>query len=127
MNTLERKVANLIDKKQSVIWWVRNIAENKKWYVVKGWKKGRIHPDFIAAKKNDNGALQLVYIIESKGEHLIGNMDTEYKKSVFDKMNTEKVNDINVGSLKFLINKDFNFQLVKQGKEETDINRFFNK
>ena len=56
-----------VGNKESVIWWVRNVATNKDWYSIRGWKKGKIRPDFIVAKKNKNNSLELVYVIESKG------------------------------------------------------------
>jgi len=127
MNTLELKVANLIDRNDNVVWWVRNIAENKNWYSVKGWKKGKIRPDFIVAKKGKNDSLELVYVVESKGEHLIDNPDTKYKASVFNKINKEKVEDVELGLVKFKLNKVFQFELVGEGQEEMKIATFFNK
>jgi len=124
MNHLERKIANLIDNKESVLWWVRNIVESKKWYAIRGWRKGKILPDFIVAKKKENNSLELVYIIESKGEHLINNPDTQYKKGVFDKMNEESIEAINTKLIKFKLNKKFQFELVEQGNENIDINKF---
>lgn len=126
MNSLERKVANLIDNKKSVVWWTRNVAVDKAWYSVRGWRKGRIFPDFIVAKKKKNNSLELIYVIESKGEHLIGNPDTQYKKSVFDRLNKENAEPINVSVVKFNLNKNFQFELVEQGNEDANINRFFN-
>ena len=126
MNPLERKISNLIDSKESVLWWARNISENRRWYAIHGWKKGKIRPDFIVAKKSNKRTLELVYIIESKGEHLIGNQDTTYKKNVFDRMNKEKIESINIQLIKFKQNENFQFELVEQGNEDIDINRFFN-
>lgn len=126
MNPLERKIANLIDNKESVVWWVRNVADSRKWYAIRGWKKGKILPDFIVAKKKKDNSLELVYVIESKGEHLINNPDTQYKKGVFDRINKENVEEINFNLLKLKLNKDFQFELVEQGKEDASINRFFN-
>jgi len=126
MNSLERKVAHLIDNKESVVWWTRNIAGDKRWYSVRGWRKGRIFPDFIVAKRKKTGFLELVYIIESKGEHLIGNPDTQYKKSVFNRLNKENTQRIEVSVVEFNLNKNFQFELVEQGKEDADINRYFN-
>ena len=127
MNPLEVKIASAIDKKESVLWWVRNISKSKKWYSVRGWKKGRIRPDFIVAKKNPDNSLELVYIIESKGEHLIDNPDTQYKKSVFNEINQKKIEGLNLNQIKFKLNKEFKFELVEQGKEDLEINKFFNK
>lgn len=126
MNQLEIKVANLIDNNDNVAWWVRNISENKKWYSMKGWKKGKIRPDFIVAKKTKNDSLELVYVIESKGEHLVDNPDTQYKKSVFDKINKTEIETFNFELLKFKLNKDFKFEFVEQNSEELAINKFFN-
>ncbi len=127
MNILELKIANLIDKNNNVVWWVRNVAENKSWYSVKGWKKGKIRPDFIVAKKGKNDSLELVYVIESKGEHLIDNPDTKYKASVFNKINKEKIEDIGINLIKFKLNKAFQFELVGEGEEEIKLATFFNK
>lgn len=126
MNSLERKVAHLIDNKNSVVWWTRNIAGDKRWYSVRGWRKGRIFPDFIVAKKNKKDSLELVYVIESKGEHLIGNLDTQYKRTIFDKLNKESIELLDLNLVKFKLNKRFQFELVEQSKEEAEINKFFN-
>lgn len=126
MNSPERKVASLIDEKENVLWWVRNIAEKKKWYGIQGWKRNKIRPDFIVAKKKSNGSLELIYVIESKGEHLIGNPDTTYKKSVFNKMNEEKIEPVKATLIRFKLNENFKFELVGQGDEDIDINTFFN-
>jgi len=127
MNPLELKVASAIDKKEKVLWWVRNISENKKWYAVRGWKKGRICPDFIVAKKGIGDSLEIIYILESKGEHLIDNPDTQYKKSVFDRINQEQIKELDsTHFIKFKLNKEFQFELVEQGKEDLQINTFFN-
>jgi len=126
MNSLELKVANLIDKNDNVLWWVRNIAENKKWYSVRGWKKGKIRPDFIVAKKNKKGELELVYVLESKGEHLIDNPDTKYKAGVFNSINNERVESVETKLIKFRANKEFSFELIGQSEEEIKIATFFN-
>lgn len=127
MNDLELKVANLIDRNNNVIWWVRNKAEKRNWYFVNGWKREKIRPDFIVAKKSKRNSLELVYVIESKGEHLIDNPNTKYKKSVFDKINNEKIEDLGLNLIKFKMNKDFQFELVGQNEEDIKINTFFNR
>jgi len=89
MNTLERKVGDLLDKQEKILWWFRNKV-NRKWYSIQGWQQNKIRPDFVAAKKTADNRLELVYIIESKGEHLLGNIDTTYKKKVLDVMTKQK-------------------------------------
>ena len=60
-------------EKQPLQWWHRNQRE----YYVLGWRRDRIYPDFVAF-----GDISL-NIFETKGDHLRGNPDTEYKTEVF--------------------------------------------
>jgi type III restriction enzyme len=89
LNSLEKKVGDIFDKQEKILWWFRNKV-NRNGYSIQGWRKYKIRPDFVAAKKNDNGNLELVYIIESKGQMLVGNSDTLYKKNVLDLMTDQK-------------------------------------
>lgn len=125
MNPFERKIANLLDNKNGIIWWTRNIVD-KKWYAIRGWKKGKIRPDFVIAKKRKDDSLELVYVIESKGEHLIDNPDTKYKMNVFNKMNQEKIKDIKLNLLRFKLNNNFRFELIEQNDEEMKTAKLFN-
>jgi len=126
MNTLEKKVGDILDKQQKILWWFRNKV-NKKWYSIQGWHKYKIRPDFIAAKKTGKNELELVYIIESKGEHLIGNPDTVYKKKLLDVMTDQKrKNDIKAYQTQiafedFVINDKVECYLIEQGKEEESL------
>ena len=60
-------------EKQPLKWWHRVQRE----YYVLGWRRDRIYPDFVAF-----GDISL-NIFETKGDHLRGNPDTEYKTEVF--------------------------------------------
>ncbi len=60
-------------EKQPLKWWHRVQRE----YYVLGWRRDRIYPDFVAF-----GDISL-NIFETKGDHLRGNPDTEYKTQVF--------------------------------------------
>jgi len=126
MNTLERKVGDLLDKQEKILWWFRNKV-NRKWYSIQGWQQNKIRPDFVAAKKTAENHLELVYIIESKGEHLLGNIDTTYKKKVLDIM-TEQKQQKNIKSYQmqipfkeFQVNDKIECYLIEQGKEEEDL------
>ena len=127
MNSMEQTVGNLLDKQDKILWWFRNKA-TKDGYAIQGWKKGNIYPDFVAAKKANGGKLELVYIIESKGEHLLGNDNTTYKKKVLDLMTRQhkegKIERIQQTDL-FPINEKVAFHLVEQGKEEESIKGYF--
>jgi type III restriction enzyme len=102
----------------------------KQWYAIQGWHQYKIRPDFVAAKKNDDGKLELVYIIESKGEHLLGNADSEYKKSVLDLMTEQhKTNRIERYQAKqlnlFQVNEHVEFYFVEEKKEEESLRKLF--
>ena len=70
---LERDFAFHLER-QPLQWWHRVQRE----YYVLGWRRERIYPDFVAFGK------ATVNIFETKGAHLRGNPDTEYKTAVFE-------------------------------------------
>ncbi len=130
MNTLERKVGDLLDKQEKILWWFRNKV-NKKWYSIQGWQQNRIRPDFVAAKKTSDDHLELVYIIESKGEHLVGNADTVYKKKVLERMTEQKklqnikVYQTEIPFEEYEINDKVEGYLIEDGHEEQSIKELF--
>jgi type III restriction enzyme len=122
LNTLERKVGDIIDRQEKVLWWVRN-KTGKEWYAIQGWKKNKVRPDFIVAKKNDGEELEIVYILESKGEQLLGNQDTLYKKDLLDLM-TELHKSGQLQVIKTTLsdlNEHAEAYLIPQGEEEKEI------
>jgi type III restriction enzyme len=129
MNSLERKVGDILDKQAKILWWFRNRV-SKQWYSIQGWQKYKIRPDFVAAKKNANGKLELVYIIESKGEHLLGNADTQYKEKVLDIM-TDQHRTHSLVSYKqqplplYEVNEEAEFYLIEENKEEEILRLLF--
>ena len=76
----ERHIAVYLDGEAALTWWHRNVAR-KGYYAVQGWRRGNIYPDFIFALQSSAGAERLV-VLEMKGSHLAGNLDTDYKKAV---------------------------------------------
>lgn len=79
MNLGEREVAVYLDGQEALGWWHRNVA--RKHYGLQGWRKGAIYPDFIFSVEEGGKTSKLV-ALETKGEHLEGFHDTEYKKNV---------------------------------------------
>ncbi|MBI5739388.1 MAG: DEAD/DEAH box helicase family protein [Nitrospirae bacterium] len=124
MNKLEQKVGQTLDNQEKILWWFRN-KTSKGWYAIQGWKEYKIRPDFVAAKKKGRDEFELLYIIESKGEHLSGNPDTQYKKSVLELMTKQKKeHKIYTYQTKLpfpKVNEDAEFYLVEQGKEEQTV------
>jgi len=64
-----------------VLWWYRNLVGEAS-FSIQGYKRHRLHPDFVAQSVLDCGAQRTVWVVESKGKQLEGNADTEYKRDV---------------------------------------------
>lgn len=129
MNSLERKVGDTLDKQERILWWFRNKV-GRNWYSIQGWQQYRIRPDFVAAKKSDNGKLELIYVLESKGEHLSGNADTLYKNKVMKLMTSQTQNE-NVDYQQsemfkgMKVGEKAEFYIVEQSQEEEEIKKLF--
>ena len=82
-NEFEKKFAYYLDERRALQWWHRIAVRQRGEYYVQGWKQGRIYPDFVAMAREIEGVTR-VLIFETKGEHLGGNLDTEYKKKVLE-------------------------------------------
>jgi type III restriction enzyme len=124
LNTLEKKVVEILEKQETTLFWFRNrVARN--WYAIQGWREHKIRPDFVVAKKKDNDEIEIVYLIESKGEHLLGNNDTTYKNNVLQKMTEQNKN----GNLKSYqielefdhLNESVEAYLIEDKKEEQQL------
>jgi type III restriction enzyme len=129
MNSFEQTVGELLDKQEKIIWWFRNKV-NRQWYSIQGWQENKIRPDFVAAKKNNNGKLELVYVLESKGAHLMGNPDTRYKQEVFKIMTKQRkenaIAHYEQGEFDFgVVNDQVEYHMVEQGKEKEEIGELF--
>lgn len=81
-NDLEKNAAWYLDDNQCVYWWHR-IAANRQSYGLQGWQRHRVYPDLLACVQvSDSGAYRFS-VLETKGSHLKGNDDTEYKRKLF--------------------------------------------
>lgn len=80
-NSYETAVALYLDRDANVLWWYRNIVGQNQ-FAIQGYRKNRIHPDFVVQSGHDNKPVHQVVVLESKGRHLQGNEDTEYKRKV---------------------------------------------
>ena len=80
---LERRFARYLDEFSALNWWYRVAARQRNEYFLRGWRQERIYPDFVAMAGETRGKPHLL-VFETKGEHLKGNPDTEYKRRVMD-------------------------------------------
>ncbi len=98
-NGLEKDFAIYLDGYNAVAWWHRFAARQD--YGLQGWKRNRIYPDFVVCVERGNGNTRRVLAIETKGLQLAGNADTEYKKKLFEVLETAEPHAVEYGTLKF--------------------------
>jgi type III restriction enzyme len=80
-NAYERAVALCLDQDENVLWWYRNlVGENS--FAIQGYRRHRLHPDFVAQSVLDERPQHQVWVVESKGKHLSGSEDTQYKRDI---------------------------------------------
>ena len=82
-SVLERNFARYLDEQKALQWWHRVAVRQHGDYYLRGWKQDRIWPDFVAMGGETEGTPH-VLVFETKGEHLRGNPDTDYKRRVLD-------------------------------------------
>ena len=80
---LERNFARYLDEQKALKWWHRVAVRQRGDYYLRGWKQERIWPDFVAMGGERQGRPH-VLVFETKGEHLRGNPDTDYKQRVLE-------------------------------------------
>jgi type III restriction enzyme len=83
LNDYEKSVALFLDKHPQVLWWYRNLVGPQN-FAIQGYRRNPIYPDFLVQEGKDQKPVARVLVLESKGRHLRGNEDTNYKRSVAD-------------------------------------------
>ncbi len=82
-NEYERAVALVLDRDAHVLWWYRNLV-GPDHFDIQGYHRHKIRPDFVVQSGTRQRPEHRVIVIESKGKHLQGNLDTNYKRTVAD-------------------------------------------
>ncbi|ENK3145436.1 DEAD/DEAH box helicase family protein [Vibrio alginolyticus] len=98
LNNLERDTAWYLDKQESVYWWHR-IAVNQREYSLQGWQKQKVYPDLLVCVEQPNSGSFRFSVLETKGEHLKGNDDTEYKRRLFELLTEHVKTAVDAGEL----------------------------
>lgn len=127
MNGLEEAVGLYLDSQEQLLWWYRNLAKSD--YRIQGWKPNRIYPDFLAAERSDsdNTDFDKVYVLESKGDHLAGNEDTEYKRTILDLCNELAVetswNKLGLGEQ----DRTFHYEMLDEKSWKSQLNKLLSR
>ena len=93
-NVLEKDFALYLDKSDSISWWHKIAAKQQ--YHLQGWRRQNVYPDFVACRQGDGKLL----ILETKGVHLKGNEDTDYKKKLLETLEEVYNQAIDRGEMK---------------------------
>ncbi|HEV7926694.1 MAG TPA: hypothetical protein VGR14_15150 [Verrucomicrobiae bacterium] len=113
-NQYEANVALVLDRHPEVLWWYQNKVGRDS-FAIQGYRKNRIHPDFVVQNGKDRKPVARVLVVESKGQHLSGNPDTEYKRKMaghFEKIGKEvSWQKLGEGFDK----QEFRFQILDEG------------
>lgn len=79
LNGEEQGLARKLDENAMIRWWHRNGTVRGD-YALRGWRRGKVYPDFVFAAVKDGDGQRLV-ALESKGDQL-NNLDTAYKATL---------------------------------------------
>jgi type III restriction enzyme len=91
-NNEEKEFACYVDQQAALTWWHRNVAQAGH-YFLQGWKKQKVYPDFLLAMSSSDAKPRLM-VLETKGDHLEGNKDTEYKRKLMQTLTTMFQTDV---------------------------------
>ncbi len=83
LNDFEAAFAGYLDGRAALEWWHRNVAKAQ--YGLQGWRRNKVYPDFVFAQRGKTGSKRVV-VLETKGAHLDGSIDTTYKRALLDRL-----------------------------------------
>jgi type III restriction enzyme len=123
-NEPERAVAWYLENQRQLFFWYRNRARQD--YSIQGWRQHRIYPDFIftATNKEEANDYERVYVVETKGLHLKGNVRTDYVRKMFD-ICTRQAKTRNWNELGLQMkDKVLRFEVLAEDEWEAKLNEF---
>ena len=94
---LERNFARYLDERRALRWWHRIAVRQRGEYYLRGWKRERIFPDFVAMGGETADGVPHLLVFETKGEHLRDNPDTDYKRRVLETLEDTFNNSVRDG------------------------------
>ena len=110
-NDLEKRAAWYLDEDSAIKWWHRIIERQD--FHLQGWQKRKIYPDFLICLKSSPSGAASFSILETKGRHLMGNPDTEYKRRIFELFTEYSQKSIEAGAIE-LQDQKMTFDIVFQ-------------
>lgn len=122
-NNLERDFAFYIERSKAISWWHRVAVSQRTGYFLRGWRRERVFPDFVAlaSKSGDlQDYTQQLLIFETKGSHLIDSDDSRYKKCLMSLLEAALIGDLPpIGSMRIREGKPRGaFRMVIEGQHD---------
>ena len=96
-NGLERDFAVHLDGHAAVHWWHRFVAKQD--YALQGWRRAMVYPDFVVCMGEGKGRERRVLVAETKGLHLSGNPDTQYKEALLRRLERSAPRAVECGNI----------------------------
>jgi type III restriction enzyme len=115
VNGFEKDVALYLDGKDAVTWWWR-IAARREWGL-QGWMKNKVYPDFLVHLDAEKDVARLL-VLETKGKHLEGNIDTEWKEKFFKLLEEVYAKGVEAGEVDLFAERpdEMRFRILIQEK-----------
>lgn len=125
LNELEDKALWRMEDGKETYWWYRNKV--KKNFFLVAWRKNRFYPDFILTlKDNSPKSFDKIFLIETKGGHLLGNTDTEYKRELTKLYQRVVQRSWSSNEAFPAEQKETVFKFVEEANLENEMNQIFN-
>ncbi len=124
LNVLEDKALWRMEDGKETYWWYRNKA--KKDFFLVAWRKNRFYPDFILTlKERSPKSFDKILLIETKGGHLLGNTDTEYKRELTELYQRVVQKSWSSNEAFPVVPKETIFKFVEEANLENEMNEIF--
>jgi type III restriction enzyme len=121
VNGFEKDVALYLDGKEAVTCWWR-VAARRDWGL-QGWLKHKVYPDFLIHLDAKKDVARLL-VLETKGKHLEGSADTEFKSKFFSLLEEVYSKGVEAGEVDLFADRpdEMRFRILIQEKAwQTDV------
>ena len=120
-NAFEKEFAFYVDGNRAITWWHRVAASQRSGYYLRGWRRERVFPDFLAVASTSGDPhdyRQQLLIFETKGAHLMDSDDSRYKSCLLSLLQDAYNDDIAPSGLMRIKEGELRgvFRMVIQGQ-----------
>ena len=122
-NAFEKEFALYVDGNRAIAWWHRVAASQRSGYYLRGWRRERVFPDFVAVASTSGDPhdyRQQLLIFETKGAHLKDSDDSRYKSCLLNLLQDAYNDDLAPSGLMRIKEGELRgvFRMVIQGQHD---------